>query len=173
MEASFFTPRPYIENAEPGEYALPEPKERRGTFWQFLQPVLGYEPERYPAATGEVDWQLDAVARRDRRMAEVNAPPGPVAAVIAEVADVVTTAVKKLRKPTELQRAKAWLQEMLNAGPMAQREVEKLARKEGITARTLKRAKQALRVKSTGKPKQPWMWSLLRAKAKEDSGPGE
>ncbi len=170
MESSFFIAGRDNE--------IPEPYQRKGSvFWSSLQPVLGLPQEHKPWHNEGVSPNIARIREYEARRAEANntTPYRPTLGdVVATVVEETVEAIKaKARKPTELQRAKVWLQTMLEAGPMRQTEVESLARKEGITARTLKRAKQALRVKSTGKPRQPWIWSLLRARAKEDSGPGE
>jgi hypothetical protein len=173
MEIGIFIPRGSQFDNE-----IPDGHQRKNSvFWSFLQPVLGLQPEHLPWDNDGISREIATIrAYEARRLDANNAVPfkPTFGEVVSEVVSTVAEAVKaKVRKPTELQRAKAWLQTTLEAGPMEQREVEKLARKEGITDRTLKRAKQALRVKSTGKPRQPWIWSLLRVRAKGDSGPGE
>jgi hypothetical protein len=107
------------------------------------------------------------VARRDRRIAELNnaVPFKPtLGEVLSEVVEAVREAVK-LRKPTELQRAKTWLQETLSGGPMLATAVEKLAIKAGISKRTLRRAAKSVKVQSRRKGRGPWVWSPLQAES--------
>ena len=63
----------------------------------------------------------------------------------------------------KLAEASQWLTELLSAGEREQKEVRELAEGAGITCATLRRAKNALRVRSS-KPKGAmrglWMWSL-------------
>jgi hypothetical protein len=168
MEASFMVSgnRPYIENAEPGEYGLPSPKERRGLFWQLAGPLVGLRQEHHPRP-GSLDWQLDAIARRDQRIVEANKPPSIASEIVVELVGHVKEVVKKLRKPTELQRARTWLQETLAGEPMLATTVEKLAVKAGISKRTLRRAAKSAKVRSRRKGRGPWVWSLVQAETQE------
>jgi hypothetical protein len=88
MEIGIFRPpRPYVENDNGVDNQIPDACRCRGNpFWAFVDNMLGLESERYPSSTGELDWQLDAVARRDRRMAELNKPPGPPSVTLGEPA---------------------------------------------------------------------------------------
>ena len=88
----------------------------------------------------------------DGMLAPKPAPAAPVEPMPAETAP----------KLTEIARAMSWLDQVLNAGPVAQKEVERLAVDAGISARTLKRAKQRLKVKSVRKGRKHWSWQLLK-----------
>jgi putative DNA primase/helicase len=69
-------------------------------------------------------------------------------------------------KASKKEEAEAFITESLQDGPIAVAEMEQRAQMLGITAVTLKRAKQALRIESrqTGNPKAPgpWLWELPR-----------
>lgn len=63
----------------------------------------------------------------------------------------------------KLAEVSQWLTELLSTGEREQKEVRELAEGAGITYATLRRAKIALRVRSSkpkGAMKGPWMWSL-------------
>jgi hypothetical protein len=66
-----------------------------------------------------------------------------------------------------LMEAKEFLQDELKDGPMAAKQVNKNARDAGISERTLKRAKHALRVDSAKESDGSWTWSL-RAEVVEE-----
>jgi hypothetical protein len=89
------------------------------------------EPEHvkrsmYAPLAGSIDWQLDAVARRDARIRELNRPPTPSPEFVVGDAVPETPAVKP-RKLTELQKAKTFLADVLSGEPMLATMVEKLA----------------------------------------------
>jgi DNA repair ATPase RecN len=109
------------------------------------------------------DWRWQAMLRREKRIAEANRPPGPLQAIAQEVVDKVGEATKKVAKVSKLEQAMTWLREALNAGPQTQKTVEAMARKADINPRTLKRAKERLRVQSIRKGRQSWIWALTRA----------
>jgi hypothetical protein len=112
---------------------IPDASKRHGDrFWQFLQQVLGFEPERYRASTGELDWQLEAVARRDRRMTELNAPFEPtLGEVVATVVEETVEAIKTVAKVSKLTEARQWVAKTLAPGPMTTK-LEKSATKANI-----------------------------------------
>jgi len=127
MQISVFTPsRPYVENDNGFDNPIPDASRRRGNpFWGFVGNMLRLEPERYPVSTGPLDWQLDAVATRDRRrMGEANKPPSVAVEIAAELVDHAKTAVRKVAKVTKTQAAAEWLREVLREGPLPQKEVE-------------------------------------------------
>jgi putative DNA primase/helicase len=59
-----------------------------------------------------------------------------------------------------LSEAKEFLRGELEDGPMGAKQVKKNAREADVSERTLKRAKQALRVKSEKESDGSWTWSL-------------
>jgi hypothetical protein len=158
-----------IENADQDFNQVPPTRERRGTFWTFMAPVLGIEPERYPSP-GSIDWQLDAVARRDQRIAALNGPP-TVGEVVRDVVDAVTEAIRetvqKVKKQTAISRATEWLKLALKDGAQPQKVIEAMAKKEGISTRTLTRAKVKARVVSERKGRDYWVWRLGIVKSKD------
>src|SRR5258707_2745098 len=142
----------FIPSVSSFDNQIPEAHRRKNSvFWSFLQPVLGLPKEHNPWHNEGVSPNIARIREYEARRAEANntTPYRPTLGdVVATVVEETVEAIKaKARKPTELQRAKVWLQTMLEAGPMRQTEVETLAREEGITTRTMKRAKQAPRVK--------------------------
>jgi hypothetical protein len=140
---------------------IPEPHQRRGNpFWEFMRPVFGLPEERYGASpVGPLDWELDAVGRRDARIAELNKPPTPLQAIAEELVDHAKTAVKKV---PALKRATDFLAKVLDAGPVAEKEVMRLARLEGLSEKTVKRARSKLKVKTTKKGRGGWLLSMTR-----------
>jgi hypothetical protein len=169
MDLAVFAPSSvYIENRQGHDFsALPPPHERRGAFWTLTAPVLGIEPERYPRP-GSLDWQLDAVARRDQRIAAANAPPTDLQAIVGDAVDSLREAVGKVVKVTKTQRAMDWLARVLRDGPVPQKEIEARAINDKIGTRPLKTAKARLKVQSTRKGRAAWAWVLPMAKPKED-----
>jgi hypothetical protein len=124
--------------------------------------AVSWEPS---APVGSVDWMLDAVRRRDERIRLLNAPEVPPEPE-AEVGEAPVV-VAKTKKPSELQRAKAFLVDTLRE-PVLATTVEKLAVEAGISKRTLRRAGKALKVKSRRKGNRgPWFWSLIQAEPRE------
>jgi hypothetical protein len=100
-----------------------------------------------------LDLQLDAVARRDQRIAELNRPadllPGPVGTAEPMPAPPVT----------KLERAVVWLTQALADGPLPQRDVQARARIAGFTRKT-KVAKNRAGVKSIKDGVRRWLWAL-------------
>jgi hypothetical protein len=172
MEISVFTSsRPYVENNNAFDNQIPDASLRRGNpFWGFVGNMLGLEPEQYPASTGPLDWQLDAVARRDERMRALNLPPTRGEVVAGIVGDVVE-AVKKVAKVTKTAAAVEWLASVLRDGPRPQREIEEMARKEKIGTKPLKVAKKKLKVESVRKGANFFSWRLPFAKAPKGGQP--
>jgi hypothetical protein len=165
----------YVENAGRSERYLNDSaiqREQGGgdpLFWDWVagllpgRPGKPIAPRSYMPRQLPIDTQFDAVRRRDQRQEALNRPPTPSEAIAAEVADVVTTAVNKVAKISKLEQAMTWLREALNSGPQTEKAIQAMARKASINARTLKRAKQALRVQSIRKGRQSWIWALTRA----------
>jgi len=80
-----------------------------------------------------------------------------------------------LRPPDQaegsLEYATKWLKTQLQAGPMKAIDIQKNARAEGISDRTLKRAKQRLGVISTKEDfSGAWIWSLTPISHNDDEG---
>jgi hypothetical protein len=127
------------------------------------------EPEHvkrsiYAPPVGSIAWQLDAVARRDERIAELNAPPTPSPeSTVGDTAPEVPAV-----KVTKTQRAAEWLARVLHDGPVPQRTVEALAVKDGIGTKPLKLAKGKLKVQSVRKGRNHWAWQLPMAKRPKD-----
>jgi hypothetical protein len=156
MDAAFFPAN------GPDHNEIPDASKRTGLFWSFLQPVLGYAAERYPRP-GERDWEYDAVARRDKRTAELNNATPPQVTVADLAHDAAVHTVEAVRKVPALKRAIAFLTQVLDAGPVAEREVLRLARMENLSEKTLKRARAKLKVKATKKGRGGWFLSMTRA----------
>jgi hypothetical protein len=178
----------YIENgADFDANGIPRARARNTDYWGWVGKLLSIQPPASslvdrdagarpffgalggPVYTGLMsdDMRWEAMRRRERRIAEANnaVPYRPtIAEVVSEVVEAVREAVKP-RKPTELQRAKAWLQETLASGPMLATAVEKLAIKAGISKRTLRRAAKSVKVQSRRKGRGPWVWSPLQAES--------
>jgi hypothetical protein len=87
------------------------------------------------------------------------------------------TAGQLLRVPVDeeeksvLTEAKEFLESELNGRRMAMKAVERNASEAGISPRTLKRAKQALGVKSVKQSDGSWTWSLPEKEAKGGQSP--
>ncbi len=81
-------------------------------------------------------------------------------------------------KPMPREEAKAWLREALAGGSVPQQVVEARARDLGISAATLKRAREDLGVESSKQPgvaNGPWLWALRDAERRspaETTGDG-
>jgi hypothetical protein len=108
----------YVENNQGDDFnEVPDLRQRRGLFWRLLAPVIGVEPERYPSP-GSLDWQLDAVARRDARIMANNsvAPKVTLGMLAGDVIDEVREAAAKFAKVTKIDAAKMWLSNFLVTG---------------------------------------------------------
>jgi hypothetical protein len=69
-----------------------------------------------------------------------------------------------------LKRAIAFLTQVLDAGPVAEKRMMELAKMEGIAEKTLKRARAKLKVKASKKGQRGgWFLSMTRAKEASDS----
>src|SRR5262249_8946678 len=94
---------------------------------------------------GSLDWQLDAFARRDQLLPETNKPPSVVSEIVAEVVDRAKQVVAKVRKVTKTQAAVEWLATVLQQGPVAQKDIEAMAKMAKIGTKPLKLAKEKLK----------------------------
>jgi hypothetical protein len=153
---------------------VPEPSKRRGLFWEWTAGLLGLPdttattPLRFQglgaARAEDRNWEYDAVARRDARMRALNLPPTRgevVAGIVGDVVDSMKTAVRKM---PALKRATEFLARVLDAGPVAEKEVLRLAQLENLSEKTLKRARAKLKVKTSKKGRGGWFLSMTRAK---------
>jgi hypothetical protein len=69
-------------------------------------------------------------------------------------------AANEFKSPGAKERAKTLLRDLLAGGPMAQKEIEEMAKAEDIGERTLRKVKRQLRIKSTKQPGGKWVWEL-------------
>jgi hypothetical protein len=70
-------------------------------------------------------------------------------------------AVNEFKSPGARERAKSLLSDLLAGGPVAQKEIEEIAKAEDIGERTLRKAKREMRIKSVKQPVDgKWMWEL-------------
>ena len=69
-------------------------------------------------------------------------------------------AANEFKSPGARERAKTLLRDLLAGGPIAQKEIEEMAKAEDIGARTLRTAKKELRVRSIKQPDGKWVWEL-------------
>jgi hypothetical protein len=105
-----------------------------------------------------INAQIDAIKRRDQRIAAMNGPPaGP--GVVQKVIETIADAVLPVPQ-TEIAKAVTWLTETLKAGPLPEKDVQERARNAGIKPRTLKRAKGKASVKSLRIGQSRWDWAL-------------
>jgi hypothetical protein len=167
MDSAFFLAngnRPYIENgADEHPYGMPPPAERRSAplFWGLVQGMFSGEPLPEPAHDG-ADWRIQAMRRREARIAELNnsVPYRPsLGEVVSEVVEAVREVVNP-RKVTKTAAAVTWLSQVLRDGPRPQREIEEMARKEKIGTKPLKVAKKKLKVQSVRKGANFFSWRL-------------
>jgi hypothetical protein len=100
-------------------------------------------------------------------MAQMNGTqkPSVIREIAAEVVDRVKAALPeavKPVKPSALDAAKAWLKLALAGGQVPSTRIESLAKKEGISARTLRRAAKAAGVVHIRIGRKQWNWALPR-----------
>ena len=69
-------------------------------------------------------------------------------------------AASEFKSPGARERAKTLLRDLLAGGPIAQKEIEEMAKAEDIGARTLPTAKKELRIRSIKQPDGTWVWGL-------------
>ena len=74
-------------------------------------------------------------------------------------ADDLTSGSQEAGSPGAREQAKAFLKEALKGGPVQAKEVQDWAEDEGISGKTLKRAKKDLGIKSHQESKK-WFWTL-------------
>ncbi|MGI9070752.1 MAG: AAA family ATPase [Bryobacteraceae bacterium] len=86
---------------------------------------------------------------------------------IAWESDAITMSVDEAvqsatpQKTSELEEAKGWLERTLADGLMTAKDVNELATRDGISEKTLRRAREALGIKPAKRSmKGPWSWSL-------------
>jgi hypothetical protein len=93
-------------------------------FWSFLTPLLGLPPEHQPWDNEGVSPDIARIREYEARRLAANEPkpPSVAAEIVAELVDHVATAVKRL---TKTDKARAWLAERLQEGPVAQQVIEK------------------------------------------------
>jgi hypothetical protein len=104
---------------------------------------------------------IRAIRAYQRRIDAANAPPSPspestVDDGVPEVQPI------KPRKVTELQKAKAFLSDVLSGEPKLATTVQELAAEAGISQRKLRRAVKALKVKVRKNGRGPWFWGMVR-----------
>jgi hypothetical protein len=166
MELGIFTPSRPADDFN----GVPEARERRGLYWLLVSPLLGLPdatastPSRFLGLDANrygIDWQIDAVARRDEKMRALNLPPTKGEVVAGIVGDVVAV----VKRVTKTAAAVEWLAQVLRDGPRPQREIEEMARKEKIGTKPLKVAKKKLKVESVRKGANFFSWRLPFAKA--------
>ncbi len=161
-------PFPHIENAQDNFNELPDRHQRGAVFWGFVSGLLNLPPGN--PAPDSLNRQLDAVARRDARIVELNRPPTPLQALATEALDHVVEAVGKVVRVTKIDRAKIWLADVLQHGPVEASEIESRGRTAGFNLKLLKEAKKRLRVASVRKGKHSWRWRLPMANEPKDDG---
>jgi hypothetical protein len=127
-----------------------------GLFDRWLSPWRGHRQriEHHGPRELPLDQQLDAVRRRDERIAELNRPPEP-AGIVEQVLGAVAEAVGLVGKA----KAAAFLREQLAHGPVAATEIERRAKTAGITRTALRRGRNALKIKPR-KVGNAWFWAL-------------
>jgi hypothetical protein len=131
--------------------------------------IPGYVWGARPAGSElPIDMQLDAVRRYQERIDAANRPPTPLQAIAAEVADVVTTVVKK--RITKTQAAMEWLRTVLEHGPVAQKDIERMAGEAKIGTKPLKMAKGRLKVRSVREGRGYWVWQMPFKKTTDVGG---
>jgi len=69
-------------------------------------------------------------------------------------------AANEFKSPGARERAKTLLRDLLAGGPIAQKEIEEMAKAEDIGERTLRTAKKQLHIRSTKQPDGKWIWEL-------------
>jgi hypothetical protein len=106
---------------------------------------------------------------RDTAPAPHNSNPIVAPFIVWEDAHIDVSAVEAMqaanefKSPTARDSAKQFLHELLNGGPVASSEVEEAAKANGISKRTLYRAKNDLSIiakKDNGTPEGVWTWRL-------------
>jgi hypothetical protein len=142
---------------------IPAGYARRGLYWDLVGPMLGLPGEKYPPVDRQgVSPEIQQIRDYERRRL------GPTIGDLAQEAvthavDAVREVVAKVRRPSELAKAKKFLGETLSSEPMLATTVQKLAAEAGISARTLRRAAKAMKVRIRKKSGHgPWFWSMVR-----------
>lgn len=75
--------------------------------------------------------------------------------------DMILSSQRNNGAASELERAEDFLFDVLQGGPVLQKEVERRSKREGLSWSTMRRAKIRLKVVSEhGPPKGPWRWRL-------------
>jgi hypothetical protein len=117
----------------------------------------------YSVPPDDTEFPVDPIIIKIRRyQAEIdrlNAPPVPATPEAEAVGDAPAV---EPRKPSELQRAKDFLVATLTGETPAE-EVKRLAAEQNISARTLRRAVRALRVRNRKEGRHRSFWSPLNS----------
>jgi len=131
----------FIPSGSQFDSQIPDGHQRKGSmFWSFLQPVLGLPAEHLPWHNEGVSREIAEIRAYEARRAEANnsVPPRVTLGDLAhEAVTHVKEAIKEL-KPRD--RAKHWLMSTLAVGPMLAETVKEMAKAQGFSARTLRRA---------------------------------
>jgi hypothetical protein len=135
---------------------------RNSLYWDLVGPMLGLESRDAPVQSPNSN--LEVIRAYERRRAEADGVT--LAELAGEIAvhglELAKEVVAKVRRPSELERAKAWLAETLT-GEMLAGDVERMAGEAGISARTLRRARKALMVRTRKHGRGPWYWTPLKS----------
>jgi len=147
---------------------VPEARQRLGNpFWDWCGGLLGLPGERYePVNNDGVSREIATIRAYEQRRAAANVTLGDVVGQAAtELVDGVKEVAAKVRRTPALKCAVEFLSRVLDAGPVSEKEVARLAQLEGLSAKTLKRARAKLKVKATKKGQRGgWFLSMTRAK---------
>jgi hypothetical protein len=115
----------FIPSGSQFDNQIPDGHHRKNSvFWSFLTPLLGLPPEHQPWDNEGVSPDIARIREYEARRLAANEPkpPSVAAEIAAELVDHVATAVKRL---TKTDKARAWLAERLQEGPVAQQVIEK------------------------------------------------
>jgi hypothetical protein len=113
---------------------------------------------------GPIHPNILLIREYQRRIDAANAPlvPATSEAETGQLADVPVVRV------TKSERARTWLAQVLQHGPVPQKQIEAQAIADFIGSKALKTAKRKLRVQSIRKGRSHWVWALPMANAPDD-----
>jgi putative DNA primase/helicase len=91
-------------------------------------------------------------------------------AITGSAAELLATAESRPHEEDKLSGAKTYLTELLSAGPLPSTEIYTFAQRAGYSKATIRRAKEALDIKSSKKDMEgPWVWQLSGHEDAQDS----
>jgi len=155
----------FIPSGSQFDNQIPDGHQRKGSvFWSFLQPMLRLPEEHLPWHNEGVSPAIMRIREYEARRLAANNATLPQVTLADLASDAVEHVREAVRRVTKTEKARAWLSERLQHGPVDAATIETEGLKAGFTLKMLKQVKEKLRVVSVRKGANFWRWRLPTVK---------